>query len=160
MAIQKVEFEFPDPDKVADKTDFVERDDGSFVLKVEGRPADEEAKRERAKAKAKDDDKTVTSELIVKTVCQHFVISRSSLLKSQKVSGETYTALIFLVNLLKKYSMTSQKEISIFIGKSPAMINKYISDFNTMQMTLTKIDKSNLMMYQNLDEKINNYLNK
>ena len=56
MAIQKVEFEFPDPDKVADKTDFVERDDGSFVLKVEGRPADEEAKRERAKAKAKDDD--------------------------------------------------------------------------------------------------------
>ena len=111
-------------------------------------------------SKAKDDDKTVTSELIVKTVCQHFVISRSSLLKSQKVSGETYTALIFLVHLLKKYSMTSQKEISIFIGKSPAMINKYISDFNTMQMTLTKIDKSNLMMYQNLDEKINNYLNK
>jgi len=111
-------------------------------------------------SKAKDDDKTVTSELIVKTVCQHFVISRSSLLKSQKVSGETYTALIFLVNLLKKYSMTTQKEISIFTGKSPAMINKYIADFNTKQMTLTKIDKSNLMMYQNLDEKINNYLNK
>jgi hypothetical protein len=111
-------------------------------------------------SKAKDDDKTVTSELIVKTVCQHFVISRNALLKSQKVSGETYTALIFLVNLLKKYSMTTQKEISIFTGKSPAMINKYIADFNTMQMTLTKIDKSNLMMYQNLDEKINNYLNK
>ena len=49
MAIQKVEFEFPDPDKVADKTDFVERDDGSFVLKVEGRPSEEEAKRKKVK---------------------------------------------------------------------------------------------------------------
>ena len=56
MALQKVEFEFPDPDKVADKTDFVERDDGSFVLKVEGRPSEEEAKRDRAKAKAKDEN--------------------------------------------------------------------------------------------------------
>ena len=56
MAIQKVEFEFPDPDKVSDKTDFVENSDGSFALKVEGRAADEEAKREKAKAKAKEDD--------------------------------------------------------------------------------------------------------
>ena len=48
MAIQKVEFEFPDPDKVADKTDFVERDDGSFVLKVEGPPEDEAPTRHRA----------------------------------------------------------------------------------------------------------------
>jgi hypothetical protein len=56
MALQKVEFEFPDPDKVSDKTDFVENSDGSFALKVEGRAADEEAKREKAKAKAKEDD--------------------------------------------------------------------------------------------------------
>ena len=56
MALQKVEFEFPDPDRVADKTDFIEKDDGSFVLKVEGRPSEEEAKREKAKAKAKEDD--------------------------------------------------------------------------------------------------------
>ena len=56
MPLQKVEFEFPDPDKVSDKTDFVENNDGSFALKVEGRAADEEAKREKAKAKAKEDD--------------------------------------------------------------------------------------------------------
>lgn len=56
MAIQKVEFEFPDPDRVEDKTDFVEKDDGSYALKIEGRPSDEEAKREKAKAKAKDDN--------------------------------------------------------------------------------------------------------
>jgi hypothetical protein len=56
MAIQKVEFEFPDPDKVADKTDFVENNDGSFALKVEGRASEEEAKREKTKAKAKEDD--------------------------------------------------------------------------------------------------------
>ena len=56
MAIQKVEFEFPDPDKVADKTDFVENNDGSFALKVEGRASEEEAKREKSKAKAKEDD--------------------------------------------------------------------------------------------------------
>jgi hypothetical protein len=56
MAIQKVEFEFPDPDKISDKTDFVENNDGSFALKVEGRAADEEAKREKAKAKAKEDE--------------------------------------------------------------------------------------------------------
>ncbi len=56
MALQKVEFEFPDPDKVSDKTDFVENSDGSFALKVEGRASEEEAKREKAKAKAKEDD--------------------------------------------------------------------------------------------------------
>ena len=56
MPLQKVEFEFPDPDKVSDKTDFVENNDGSFALKVEGRAADEEAKREKAKAKAKEDN--------------------------------------------------------------------------------------------------------
>jgi hypothetical protein len=56
MAIQKVEFEFPDPDKVSDKTDFVENNDGSFALKVEGRASEEEAKREKTKAKAKEDD--------------------------------------------------------------------------------------------------------
>ena len=56
MAIQKVEFEFPDPDKVADKTDFVENNDGSFALKVQGRASEEEAKREKTKAKAKEDD--------------------------------------------------------------------------------------------------------
>jgi chromosomal replication initiation ATPase DnaA len=111
-------------------------------------------------SKAKNNDKSGTSELIVKTICQHFGISRSALMKSEKASGEIYTALIFLTVLLKKYSMTSQKEISVFTGKSPAMIHKYLSDFNTMQMTLTKIDKSNLLMFQNLDEKINNYLNK
>lgn len=56
MALQKVEFEFPDPDKASDETDFVEKDDGSFALKVEGRASEEEAKREKAKAKAKEDD--------------------------------------------------------------------------------------------------------
>jgi len=56
MAIQKVEFEFPDPDKVEEKADFEEKADGSFALKVEGRASEEEAKREKAKAKAKDDD--------------------------------------------------------------------------------------------------------
>ena len=56
MAIQKVEFEFPDPDKVSDKTDFVENNDGSFALKVEGRASEEEAKREKTKTKAKEDD--------------------------------------------------------------------------------------------------------
>jgi hypothetical protein len=56
MAIQKVEFEFPDPDKESSTPDFVEKNDGSFALKVEGRAADEEAKREKSKAKAKEDD--------------------------------------------------------------------------------------------------------
>ncbi len=56
MPMQKVEFEFPDPDKVSDKTDFVEKDDGSFTLKVEGRASEEEAKREKTKAQAKEDD--------------------------------------------------------------------------------------------------------
>ena len=56
MPLQKVEFEFPDPDKVEDKTSFEEKDDGTFVLKVEGRASEEEAKREKAKAKAKEDD--------------------------------------------------------------------------------------------------------
>ena len=56
MAIQKVEFEFPDPDKVPDKTDFVENNDGSFALKVEGRAADEEAKREKTKVQTKEDN--------------------------------------------------------------------------------------------------------
>jgi len=56
MALQKVEFEFPDPDKVEEKTDFEEKADGSFALKVEGRASEEEAKREKAKAKPKDDD--------------------------------------------------------------------------------------------------------
>jgi len=56
MALQKVEFEFPDPDKVEDKTDFVEKSDGSFTLKVEGRASEEEAKREKTKAQAKDED--------------------------------------------------------------------------------------------------------
>jgi len=56
MPIQKVEFEFPDPDKESATADFVERNDGSFALKVEGRAADEDAKREKSKAKAKEDD--------------------------------------------------------------------------------------------------------
>ena len=56
MALQKVEFEFPDPDRASDTPDFEEKDDGSFVLKVEGRAADEEAKREKLKARAKEDD--------------------------------------------------------------------------------------------------------
>jgi len=56
MPIQKVEFEFPDPDKVEEKTDFEEKADGSFALKVAGRASEEEAKREKAKAKPKDDD--------------------------------------------------------------------------------------------------------
>ena len=56
MAIQKVEFEFPDPDKESGTADFVENNDGSFALKVEGRAADEDAKREKSKAKAKEDD--------------------------------------------------------------------------------------------------------
>jgi len=56
MPRQTVEFDFPDPDKVADKTDFVEKEDGSFSLKIEGRASEEEAKREKAKAKTNDDD--------------------------------------------------------------------------------------------------------
>jgi len=56
MAIQKVEFEFPDPDKESATTDFVEKNDGSFALKVEGRAADEEAKREKPKVQAKEED--------------------------------------------------------------------------------------------------------
>jgi hypothetical protein len=56
MAIQRVEFEFPDPDKISDKTNFVENNDGSFALKVEGRASEEEAKREKSKARAKEDD--------------------------------------------------------------------------------------------------------
>ena len=56
MPIQKVEFEFPDPDKESGTADFVERNDGSFALKVEGRAADEDAKREKSKAKAKEED--------------------------------------------------------------------------------------------------------
>lgn len=56
MPLQKVEFEFPDPDTASDKTDFVEKSDGSFVLKVEGRAADEEIKRDKAKAQAKEED--------------------------------------------------------------------------------------------------------
>ena len=51
MALQKVEFEFPDPDQVADKTDFVEKEDGSFALKIAGRPS-----QEKETPKAKDDD--------------------------------------------------------------------------------------------------------
>jgi hypothetical protein len=49
MALQRVEFEFPDPDKVEDKTSFVEKDDGSFALKIEGRPSEEAAKRKKAR---------------------------------------------------------------------------------------------------------------
>jgi hypothetical protein len=49
MPLQKVEFEFPDPDQVADKTDFIEKEDGSFALKIAGRPSLE-------KSKAKDDE--------------------------------------------------------------------------------------------------------
>jgi hypothetical protein len=56
MPLQKVEFEFPDPDKVSDTADFVEKSDGSFALKIEGRASEEEAKRDKTKAKAKDDD--------------------------------------------------------------------------------------------------------
>ena len=56
MAIQKVEFEFPDPDKVSDKTDFVENNDGSFALKVEGRASEEETKREKTKVQTKEDN--------------------------------------------------------------------------------------------------------
>jgi len=56
MPVQKVEFEFPDPDKISDKTDFVENNDGSFALKVEGRAADEETKREKTKVQAKEDN--------------------------------------------------------------------------------------------------------
>lgn len=51
MALQKVEFEFPDPDQVPDKTDFIEKEDGSFALKIAGRPSLEEGK-----SKAKDDE--------------------------------------------------------------------------------------------------------
>ena len=56
MALQKVEFEFPDPDKASDSADFVENSDGSFALKVEGRASEEEAKREKTKAQAKEDN--------------------------------------------------------------------------------------------------------
>jgi hypothetical protein len=56
MPLQKVEFEFPDPDKASDKTDFVENSDGSFALKIEGRASEEEAKREKTKAQAKEDN--------------------------------------------------------------------------------------------------------
>jgi hypothetical protein len=56
MALQKVEFEFPDPDKVSDKTDFVEKEDGSFSLKVAGRASEEEAKQEKTKAKTSGDE--------------------------------------------------------------------------------------------------------
>ena len=56
MPLQKVDFEFPDPDTASDKTDFVEKSDGSFALKVEGRAADEEIKRDKAKAQAKEED--------------------------------------------------------------------------------------------------------
>jgi hypothetical protein len=56
MALQKVEFEFPDPDKVSDKTDFVEKEDGSFSLKIAGRASEEEAKQEKTKAKTSDDE--------------------------------------------------------------------------------------------------------
>jgi hypothetical protein len=49
MPLQKVEFAFPDPDQVADKTDFIEKEDGSFALKIAGRPSLE-------KSKAKDDE--------------------------------------------------------------------------------------------------------
>jgi len=56
MPIQKVEFEFPDPDRESATADFVEKSDGSFALKVEGRAADEDAKREKSKARAKEDD--------------------------------------------------------------------------------------------------------
>jgi hypothetical protein len=56
MALQKVEFEFPDPDKASDSADFVENSDGSFALKVEGRASEEEAKRDKSKAQAKEDN--------------------------------------------------------------------------------------------------------
>jgi hypothetical protein len=54
MPMQKVSFEFPDPDKTDDKADFVEKEDGSFALKVEGRASEEESKREATKAKDKE----------------------------------------------------------------------------------------------------------
>jgi hypothetical protein len=44
MPLQKVEFEFPDPDRVEDNTDFIEKEDGSFALKIAGRPSLDEAK--------------------------------------------------------------------------------------------------------------------
>ena len=56
MAIQKVEFEFPDPDKESGTADFVEKNDGSFALKVEGRASEEESKREKTKVQAKEDN--------------------------------------------------------------------------------------------------------
>ena len=51
MALQTVEFSFPDPEKVADSTDFVEKDDGSFGLNIAGRPSLEEEKAVKPKAK-------------------------------------------------------------------------------------------------------------
>ena len=51
-----MEFEFPDPDKASDSADFVENSDGSFALKVEGRASEEEAKRDKSKAQAKEDN--------------------------------------------------------------------------------------------------------
>ena len=51
MALQTVEFSFPDPEKVADSTDFVEKDDGSFGLNIAGRPSLEESKAVKPKAK-------------------------------------------------------------------------------------------------------------
>jgi hypothetical protein len=51
MALQQVEFSFPDPNKAADSTDFVEKEDGSFGLKIAGRPSLEEEKAEKPKKK-------------------------------------------------------------------------------------------------------------
>ena len=51
MALQTVEFSFPDPEKVADSTDFVEKDDVSFGLNIAGRHSLEEEKAVKPKAK-------------------------------------------------------------------------------------------------------------
>jgi hypothetical protein len=51
MALQTVEFSFPDPDKAEDNTDFVEKEDGSFGLNVAGRPSLEKEKAEKPKKK-------------------------------------------------------------------------------------------------------------
>lgn len=56
MALQKVKFEFPDPDRMPDTADFEEKNDGSFAIKVEGRATEEESKREKNKTKEDDFD--------------------------------------------------------------------------------------------------------
>ena len=65
MPMQKVEFEFPDPDKATLADSGVkETENGNFVITIEGRPSDMEAKTDAASKKAREKEDDVAIEVV------------------------------------------------------------------------------------------------